>query len=100
MKGSSRHVGLTIGALALILAPATLPKPPTLHAPGPARPATLRRHDCPLFDYTPARSGFNAADRSFSVANVSALRRRWVATFDDVADSTPILLAHVAMPRG
>ena len=56
--------------------------------------------DWPAFNYDPARSGHASRDRSFSPANAGTLHRRWVATFDDIADSTPILLTHVRMSRG
>jgi len=73
-------------------------------AAGPARAAGRAAlsptHDWPVFGHDPARSGFAAGDRVISPSNVGALKRRWVTTFSEVADSTPILLSRVAMPRG
>ena len=66
----------------------------------PLRTATpARALDWPVFNYDPARSGSASPDHSFSPANVGTLHRRWVATFGDIADSTPIMLTHVRMPR-
>ena len=67
----------------------------------PLRTATpARALNWPVFNYEPARSGSVSQDHSFSSVNVGTLHRRWVATFDDIADSTPILLTHVRMPKG
>lgn len=84
-----------LGALALVVLLAALP----VAAHGAARATASRPLDWPVFDYNAARAGYNPADHSFSPANVGALRRRWVATFNDIADSTSILL-YVQMPRG
>jgi len=65
-----------------------------------AVPAVARAADWPVFGHDPARSGVAAGDTSVTPANVATLRRAWVASFDEVADSTPILLSHVRMPRG
>ena len=67
----------------------------------PLRTATpARALDWPVFNYDPARSGSASPDHSFSPANVGTMHRRWVATFGDIADSTPILLTHVHRPGG
>src|SRR5436190_15200571 len=65
-----------------------------------ATAAPARTLDWPAFNYDPARSGYVPRDHSFSPANAGTLHRRWVGTFDDIADSTPILLTHVRMPGG
>ena len=65
----------------------------------PAQPTTMT-HDWPVFGHDPARSGVGSGDTAISPANVGTLKRRWVTTFAQVADSTPILLSRVAMPRG
>jgi len=51
-----------------------------------------------VFGHDPARGG--ASDAAISPANVGTLTRRWVTTFAEVADSTPILLSRIAMPGG
>lgn len=56
--------------------------------------------DWTVFDHDAARSGSALGDHSFSTANVGSLRRRWVATYPDIADSTPILLSRVRLPSG
>src|SRR2546421_12991852 len=67
----------------------------------PLRTATpARALDWPVFNYDPARSGSASRDHSFSPANVGTMHRRWVATFGDIADSTPILLTHAYRPGG
>ncbi len=50
--------------------------------------------DWPMFDGTASRAG-SVDDRSFRTGNVASLQRRWVATLERGADSTPIVLAHV-----
>ncbi len=50
----------------------------------------------PTFGGSAARTNFLADDRSFSTQNVTTLRRRWVATLERPADSTPIVLTRVA----
>lgn len=50
--------------------------------------------DWPTFDGTASRAG-SVDDRSFRTSNVASLQRRWVATLERGADSTPIVLAHV-----
>ncbi len=54
----------------------------------------------PTFDDNAARSGSTDADTAITAANVGHLHRLWVATYNDTADSTPILLTHVSMPSG
>ena len=53
----------------------------------------------PVFGYDPARSGFNSAERTLTVANVHRLRVRWQISLGAIADSTPILLQHVRVGR-
>ena len=53
----------------------------------------------PLFGFDPARSSFNTAERSLTVANVHRLRERWKIPLGDVADSTPILIQRVQIGR-
>lgn len=84
---ASRRVAARIVLTALAVLP--------LGATIPARAA-----DWPVFDHDPARSGYGAGDRALAPANVGTLRRRWVVTYPDVADSTPILLTNVRLPRG
>jgi outer membrane protein assembly factor BamB len=66
-------------------------------AAAPVLPAAAT--DWPLFGYDPARSGFNAAERTLTVANVHRLRERWQISLGAVADSTPILLQRVRVGR-
>jgi outer membrane protein assembly factor BamB len=53
----------------------------------------------PLFGFDSARSGFNSAETTLTTANVHKLRERWQISLGSVADSTPILLAHVRIGR-
>jgi|HubBroStandDraft_4_1064222.scaffolds.fasta_scaffold00128_14 outer membrane protein assembly factor BamB len=55
--------------------------------------------DWPVFGFDSARSGYNSAERSLTVANVHRLRERWQISLPAVADSTPILLQHVRVGR-
>ncbi len=91
----SRPVRASLRALTLTALVAAVPL-----AAGPARAAGTFSHDWPVFGHDPARSGVGAGDTALSPSNVGTLKRRWVTTFDNVADSTPILLSRVAMPRG
>ena len=65
-----------------------------------AIPAVARAADWPVFGHDPARTGVATGDTSVTSTNVATLHRAWATSFDDVADSTPILLSHVRMPRG
>ncbi|MBV8068162.1 MAG: PQQ-binding-like beta-propeller repeat protein [Candidatus Eremiobacteraeota bacterium] len=58
-----------------------------------------RAVDWPLFGFDPARSSFNSAERTLTVANVHRLRERWQISLGAVADSTPILLENVRVRR-
>ena len=51
----------------------------------------------PVFGYDAARSSAVYGDRALRPSNVAQLRLRWRTSFDDVADSTPIL---VSVPAG
>jgi len=97
MKHLSHPVRDSLRALAVAALVAAVPL-----AAGPAhaagRVAATQTNDWPMFGHEPARSG--AADGDIAPANVGTLKRRWVTTFSDTADSTPILLAHVAGTRG
>ncbi len=97
MKHLSHPVRDSLRALAVVTLAAAVPL-----AAGPAhaagRVAATQTNDWPMFGHEPARSG--AADGDIAPANVGTLKRRWVTTFSDTADSTPILLAHVAGTRG
>jgi len=97
MKHLSRPIPDTLCALAVAALVAAVPL-----AAGPAhaagRVAATQTNDWPMFGHEPARSG--AADGDIAPANVGTLKRRWVTTFSDTADSTPILLAHVAGTSG
>ncbi len=66
----------------------------------PLAAAPTQAADWPTFDHDAARSGVGSGNTSLAPATVGRLRRRWVASFDDVADSTPILLNHVRRPNG
>lgn len=46
----------------------------------------------PVFGFDSARSSAVYGDRALSVGNVAQLRLRWRASFDSVADSTPIFV--------
>jgi hypothetical protein len=92
---AARLAGVALAPLLLVAGAALAMLPPPTARAGPQ----LAR-DWPTFDDTPARSGFVAGDTSLTTRNVGSLRRAWIATYDDIADSTPILLAHVRMPRG
>ncbi len=97
MKHLSHPVRDSLRALAVVTLAAAVPL-----AAGPAhaagRAAAAQTNDWPMFGHDPARSG--AVDGSITTANVGMLKRRWVTTFSDTADSTPILLAHVTETRG
>jgi outer membrane protein assembly factor BamB len=58
-----------------------------------------RAVDWPLFGYDPARSSFNASERTLTVGNVHRLRARWQISLGSIADSTPILIQHVRFGR-
>ena len=51
--------------------------------------------DWPVWGFDPARSSFNSAETTLTVANVHSLRERWQIPLGDVADSAPILLQRV-----
>jgi hypothetical protein len=55
--------------------------------------------DWPLFNFEPARSGFNSAEKTLTVANVHGLRIRWRSLLGDVVDSSPIFLERVRIGR-
>jgi len=100
MNHRSRFVRSPLGLLALAALVAAVPLVRTAHAAvhgAATRPATPAG-DWPVFGHDPARDG--AGDAAISPANVGTLTRRWVTTFAEAADSTPILLTRVAMPRG
>ena len=60
-----------------------------------------RAVDWPVFGFDSARSSFNSAEKTLTVANVHRLRERWQTAFGSglVADSTPILLDRVRIGR-
>ena len=96
MKHLSRPVLDTLRALAVTALAAVPLAVGPVHAA--ERAAAAQTGDWPMFGHDPARGG--SADSSIAPANVGTLKHRWVTTFSDTADSTPILLAHVAGARG
>jgi outer membrane protein assembly factor BamB len=58
-----------------------------------------RAADWPVFGFDPARSGFNSAEKTLTVANVHNLRERWQIALGHVADTAPILLQRVRVGR-
>ena len=58
-----------------------------------------RAADWPVFGFDPARSGFNSAEKTLTVANVHNLRERWQISLGHVADTAPILLQRVRVGR-
>jgi len=54
-----------------------------------------RAADWTVFGHDSSHTGYSAAETMLTPATVGRLHRRWTASFDDVADSTPILLSHV-----
>ena len=56
--------------------------------------------DWPMFMRDAARSGANTAETALTPTTVGQLRRLWVRTLAETADSTPIRLAGVALPDG
>ncbi len=56
---------------------------------------TVRAADWTVFGHDTSRSGYAAGETMLTPATVGRLHRRWTASFDDIADSTPILLSHV-----
>jgi outer membrane protein assembly factor BamB len=57
--------------------------------------APVRSTDWPTFGFDSARSSYNSAEKVLSKANVAQLHELWQISLGNVADSTPILLAHV-----
>lgn len=55
---------------------------------------TVRAADWTVFGHNAAHSS-DAADTALTPATIGRLHRRWISSFDDIADSTPILLSHV-----
>jgi outer membrane protein assembly factor BamB len=68
---------------------------------GIAGAAALQAHatNWPVFGFDPARSGFNSAERTLTVANVHKLHERWQLSLGAVADSTPMFLQRVRVGR-
>ncbi len=95
----SRHRAIPALALAAALAAVPSVAAGAAHAGTHTAPPPTRAADWPVFNHDAARSG-GLSDRTLTLANVGGLRRRWVAALSETADSTPILLSHVAMPRG
>jgi outer membrane protein assembly factor BamB len=73
----------------------------SLHtAAPPAASSTTRTAgavDWPVWGFDPARSNFNSAEHTLTVANVHRLHVRWQIAFGNglFADSSPILVSHV-----
>ncbi|MBV9334153.1 MAG: PQQ-binding-like beta-propeller repeat protein [Candidatus Eremiobacteraeota bacterium] len=63
--------------------------------------ATLpaRAVDWPVFGFDPARTSFNTAETTLTVANVHRLREHWQTSLGATADSTPIFIEHVRIGR-
>ncbi|MGC1379562.1 MAG: PQQ-binding-like beta-propeller repeat protein [Candidatus Baltobacteraceae bacterium] len=55
--------------------------------------------DWPVWGFDPARSSYNSAETTLTLANVHNLRERWQIPLGDVADSAPILLQRVRIGR-
>ncbi len=89
MKRRGRILGMAAGVGLVALSWALIGAGPSQATP-----------DWPLFGHDAARQSVGASDTTLTPANVGGLRRRWAVTLDDTADSTPILLSHVAMPDG
>ncbi|HEY1866922.1 MAG TPA: PQQ-binding-like beta-propeller repeat protein [Candidatus Cybelea sp.] len=61
--------------------------------------STARAVDWPVFGFDPARSSFNTAETTLTVANVHRLRERWQTSLGATADSTPIFIERVRVGR-
>src|SRR5580700_5985083 len=58
-----------------------------------------RATNWPVFGFDPARSGFNSAERTLTIANVHKLHERWQVSLGALADSTPMFLQRVRVGR-
>jgi len=84
------------GTLASPAATATAKASPVV-SPSTSPPAGTTELSWPVFGHDPARSGVDVGDTTLTSSNVSKLVEKWQISFGDEADSTPILLANVAI---